>query len=47
LDKAKKRSCYQAVFYFQGLKESFDDEKLIDVMNKVAVNKGKNQTNTA
>lgn len=47
LDKAKKDPVIRRSFIFKRLKQSFDDEKLIDVMNKVAVNKRKKQSNTA
>jgi|SRR5882757_100364 len=47
LEKAKKDPVLRRSFIFKRLKESFNDDSLMDIMNKVAKNKSKKQSNTA
>jgi len=42
LEKAKKDPVLRRSFIFKRLKESFNDDSLMDIMNKVAKNKSKN-----
>jgi hypothetical protein len=47
LKKAAQDPAINRSFIWKRLKDSFDDKALIEIMNKVAVNKVNNQSNTA
>jgi hypothetical protein len=47
LKKAAQDPAINRSFIWKRLKDSFDDKALIEIMNKVAVNKNSNQSNTA
>lgn len=47
LKKAAADPVIKKSFIFKRLKDSFEDQDLLDIMNKVATNKSKKQSNTA